>query len=78
MGARFAGRYFYADFVRGRVWSLGLAINGSTGEATAADVFEHTAEARRAGRRSSSLGRDAQGEVLHRQLRRDRVQDRRP
>ena len=62
MGTRFDGRYFYADFVRGRVWSLGLAINGSTGEATAADVIEHTAELGGLGA-ISSFGRDAQGEV---------------
>ena len=43
LGADFRGRYFFADFVTGRVWSLGLAVSAD-GEATAAGVAEHTAE----------------------------------
>ena len=49
MRSRFAGRYFYADFVRGRVWSLGLSVNGTTGRSTAANLIEHTAELGSAG-----------------------------
>ncbi len=41
--ATYRGRYFFADFCAGRVWSLGLSISG-TGDATATDVIEHTAE----------------------------------
>jgi len=41
-GAR--GRYFYADFVRARVWSVQLTVNPGTGEATASNVVEHTTE----------------------------------
>lgn len=37
------GRYFYADFVTRRVWSLGLNIDSGTGEATAGNLLEHTA-----------------------------------
>jgi glucose/arabinose dehydrogenase len=40
----FRGRYFFADYVQGRVWSLGLIINPSTGEATAGDLIDHTAD----------------------------------
>jgi len=64
LGAAYRGRYFFADY-SGRVWSLALAI-GSTGEATAADRREHTAEL---GGRSllgfiSSFGVDADGELF--------------
>ena len=43
LGDAFRGRYFFADYVSGRVWSVGLAI-GSNGEATAVGLTEHTAE----------------------------------
>jgi glucose/arabinose dehydrogenase len=43
LGTAFQGRYFFADFVQGRVWSTALTIDGS-GEARASDVVEHTAE----------------------------------
>jgi glucose/arabinose dehydrogenase len=43
LGPTFRGRYFFADFVQSRVWSLALAIDGS-GEAQASDVREHTAD----------------------------------
>jgi glucose/arabinose dehydrogenase len=38
----FRGRYFFADYVAGRVWSLAFTVNGA-GEATAISVSEHTA-----------------------------------
>jgi glucose/arabinose dehydrogenase len=41
--ARFNGRYFFADYVAGRVWSLGLQI-GQGGNATAGTLEEHTGE----------------------------------
>src|SRR5690606_11544913 len=57
----FVGRYFFADYVTSRFWSLGLAIDGS-GEATVTDVQEHTGEL--AGITSpSSFGVDAAGEL---------------
>jgi glucose/arabinose dehydrogenase len=43
LGPRFYGRYFFGDFVDGRVWSMGLSIDPSSGEATPADLTEHTA-----------------------------------
>jgi glucose/arabinose dehydrogenase len=41
-GAR--GRYFFADFISGRVWSFRLVIDSITREGSAQDVVEHTAE----------------------------------
>jgi glucose/arabinose dehydrogenase len=44
LGAAYRGRYFFADFVTRRVWSIALNVNGATGEATASGLLEHTAE----------------------------------
>jgi len=44
LGAQFRGRYFFADFINGRVWSLGLVVDPATGEARATDRIEHTAD----------------------------------
>jgi glucose/arabinose dehydrogenase len=38
------GRYFFADFVTRRVWSIALAMDPRTGEAAASDLVEHTGE----------------------------------
>ncbi|PYQ93753.1 MAG: hypothetical protein DMF97_19435, partial [Acidobacteria bacterium] len=35
LGSAFQGRYFFADFIQGRVWSLGLTIDPGTREARA-------------------------------------------
>jgi glucose/arabinose dehydrogenase len=43
LGPAYAGRYFFADYVQGRVWSLALSIDGQ-GEAHAAGLTDHTAE----------------------------------
>ena len=63
--AAFRGRYFYADYVAARVWSLALTVNASTGEATASDVRDHTAElsAGAALGSISSFGVDSDGEL---------------
>ncbi|MQA28711.1 MAG: glucose dehydrogenase [Luteitalea sp.] len=63
LGAGFRGRYLFADFVQGRVWSIAVAVDDG-GEARASDLIEHTAEL---GGRSelgqvSSFGYDSQGE----------------
>jgi glucose/arabinose dehydrogenase len=60
----FRGRYFFADFF-GRIWSLGLTINTTTGEAQAGDRIEHTAELGGSARvgNVSSFGVDASGEL---------------
>ena len=44
LGAAMRGRYFFADYVTARVWSIGLAINGATGDATVSGIIEHTAD----------------------------------
>jgi glucose/arabinose dehydrogenase len=41
--AAMRGRYFFADFVAGRVWSIALSYN-TAGEATASGLAEHTSE----------------------------------
>ncbi len=60
-----SGRYFFGDFVRGRIWSLALTRDPFSGEATASDVREHTAEinASASVRMISSFGVDAAGEL---------------
>jgi glucose/arabinose dehydrogenase len=62
LGASFRGRYFFADFAAGRVWSIALAINAGTGEATASNLLEHTGELGNIGN-VSSFGLDADGEL---------------
>ena len=65
LGPGFRGRYFFADFVAGRVWSLALNANATTGEASAADLVEHTAELGGTSTLGniSSFGVDAAGEL---------------
>ena len=60
--AAYRGRYFFADYVQGRVWSIALTINGS-GEATASSTrTDHTAELGAVGN-ISAFGVDAAGEL---------------
>jgi glucose/arabinose dehydrogenase len=42
LGLGFFGRYFFADFGSGRVWSVRLGIDPSSGEAVASGLSEHT------------------------------------
>jgi glucose/arabinose dehydrogenase len=58
------GRYFFADYVQARVWSIGLTI-GPTGEATASARTDHTADLGGVGvlGNISSFGLDANGEL---------------
>jgi glucose/arabinose dehydrogenase len=44
LSSTFRGRYFFADFIAGRVWSIRLTIDPTTKEATASDLIEHTAD----------------------------------
>jgi len=64
LGSAYQGRYFFADYVQGRVWSLALAIDGG-GEASASGLMEHTAELGGSERLGnvSSFGVDADGEL---------------
>ena len=61
LGASYAGRYFFGDFVSGRIWSIALTINPSTGAATASDLIDHTSELSSAS--VSTFGVDASGEL---------------
>ena len=63
LGAAFAGRYFFADFIRSRVWSIGLQVDPNTREAAATSPVEHTAELGSAATTPSSFGVDAAGEL---------------
>jgi len=64
LGSAFKGRYVFADFSTGRVWSIGLSIDGQ-GEATLVDVLDHTGalSAANALGNISAMGRDAHGEL---------------
>jgi glucose/arabinose dehydrogenase len=64
LGAAYRGRYFFADFVLSRVYSLGLSVN-TAGEFVVTDVAEHTAELGGATALGgvASFGRDLQGEL---------------
>jgi glucose/arabinose dehydrogenase len=65
LGSAFRGRYLFADFVRGRVWSLALTVDPDSGEATASALREHTAELSTSGPVGaiSAFGVDRDGEV---------------
>jgi glucose/arabinose dehydrogenase len=64
MGSMYRGRYFFADFVRGRVFSIALS-PAPGGEVTASAAVEHTAELGGTGRvgNISAFGVDASGEM---------------
>jgi len=63
--AAYAGRYFFADFVRGRVWSIAL-VSDSIGQTRASDLQEHTSELGGSSQLGliSSFGVDADGELF--------------
>jgi glucose/arabinose dehydrogenase len=65
LDARFRGRYFFADFGSGRVWSVALAIDGGSGEATVSSLMDHTSDlgGTAATGNVSSFGEDADGEL---------------
>jgi glucose/arabinose dehydrogenase len=63
LGAAFVGRYFFGDYVLGRIWSLGLSISPSTREATAGDLIDHTSALGSAASSVASFGVDASGEL---------------
>jgi glucose/arabinose dehydrogenase len=65
LGSDYQGRYFFADFIRGRVWSIALAIDPATGEARASGLLEHTSELGGTSQLGnvSSFGADVDGEL---------------
>ena len=63
LGSSYRGRYFFADFISSRIWSLKLSISNG-GEAAASDLVEHTADLGAGASASpSSFGEDAAGEL---------------
>jgi glucose/arabinose dehydrogenase len=64
LGRRYVGRYFFADFITGRVLSLGLAYD-EAGDASVVDLIDHTNELGGTGRTGNvvSLDIDADGEL---------------
>jgi glucose/arabinose dehydrogenase len=63
LGGNYQGRYFFADFIQGRVWSIALTID-SAGEARASNLLEHTAELGGSTLGNiSAFGVDADGEL---------------
>ena len=65
LGSEYRGRYFFADFVTGRVWSLGITVDGG-GEGRPNGIIEHTAEMGGSATTGniSSFGVDADGELF--------------
>jgi glucose/arabinose dehydrogenase len=64
LGPAYRGRYFFADFVQGRVWSFALALHPITQEGRALALKEHTRELGGEGIGNiSSFGLDADGEL---------------
>src|SRR5437867_2225562 len=63
--ASLRGRYFFADFIQGRVFSLALTVDAN-GEGRASDVVEYTAELGGFSQLGniSSFGVDANGELF--------------
>ena len=62
--AAFRGRYFFADYVAARVWSIALTVD-ARGEAQASDLRAHTAELTLGGALGniSAFGVDSDGEL---------------
>ena len=57
------GRYVFADFSRGRIWSAALGVDAS-GEGVMSDLMEHTATLQVPAFNVSSFGVDAAGELF--------------
>ena len=57
------GRYFFADFGSNRIWSYNLVIDPVTGEGSAIDVQEHTADIAAGTALISSIDVDANGDL---------------
>jgi glucose/arabinose dehydrogenase len=64
LGPAFRGRYFFADFIFSRLWSVALEVDPGTGAMRATNLVEHTAELVPFGPASvSSFGVDSYGEL---------------
>ena len=64
LGPGYVGRYFFADYVQGRVWSVGLTIDAA-GNVKASPRVDHTADLGGGAvvGNVSSFGVDADGEL---------------
>jgi glucose/arabinose dehydrogenase len=64
LGGAYVGRYVFGDLI-GRVWSIGLTIDGANGNATASGLIEHTSELGGASTlgQITAFGEDARGEL---------------
>jgi len=56
------GRYVFADYVVGRIWSFAISVAG-TGEGIMSDLMEHTGTLQVPAFHVSSFGVDAGGEL---------------
>ena len=63
LGSAFQGRYFFADYVTGRIWSMGLTLD-SAGDARAVDRREMNPDLGLGPVSVSSFGVDAVGELF--------------
>jgi glucose/arabinose dehydrogenase len=59
----YEGRYFFGDFIYGRLWSMLPVFDAESGQWMATDVVEHTADVGRAADQLVSFGVDADGEL---------------
>jgi glucose/arabinose dehydrogenase len=62
LGSQYYGRYFFADFISGRIWSIAWQPNPDTGRAAVTDFVEHTSEIGNLGA-ISSFAVDLDGEL---------------
>ncbi|MGE0814318.1 MAG: PQQ-dependent sugar dehydrogenase [Vicinamibacterales bacterium] len=63
LAATYRGRYFYADCIQGKVWSLGLQLDPFSGEATPGSNTDHTQELGGPFHCIASFFRDPTGEL---------------
>ncbi len=66
LGPDFYGRYFFADYISGRVWSVFVDVDPVTGEGSASDLREHTSDLTTGSSvgNVSSFGADRNGELF--------------
>lgn len=64
LGEEAWGRYYFSDWVSGALWSVAFLVDPVTGEATATDFRDHTAELGQSLGNVVSVDVDADGELL--------------
>jgi glucose/arabinose dehydrogenase len=63
LGPSFYGRYFFGDFVRGRLWSMVPQVDPDSGTVTATNLVEHTGDVVAEANLLVSFGEDSAGEL---------------